>query len=167
MLYPSKTRPTKSPKRKKNPFHFPSLRQYITPIDNDIRASRIRRSIAREVKIQALDFLGVALAADDGHAIGLVDGERAGAHLGVEKSGGDNVDAREVPPLARQRLPEVRHVRLGRVVDRLVRRHVHDVRAHARRYDQVACALAFEDFSCVLGAVDYAVDFMGEIGGDD
>lgn len=100
----------------------------------------------------------MALAAQDGQAVGLVEGGGAGAHLGVEEAGGHNVDAGELAPLARQGLAKLRDKGLGAVVDGLVDGHVDNVPADARRDDQVAGALALEHLAGVLGAVDDAVN---------
>lgn len=100
------------------------------------------------------------LAPQTSHAVRLVNHRRASAHLRVKETGRDNVDARKLAPLSRERLAEMRDKRLGAVVHGLVRGHVDDVRAHARCDDQVAAALTLEDLADVLGAEDDAVDYF-------
>lgn len=86
-------------------------------------------------------------------------GLRARPHLRVKEARGDDVHARELAPLAGQRLPEVRDERLRAVVDRLVGGDVYDVGAHAGGENEVAGALALEDFAGVFGGEDDAVDW--------
>lgn len=50
---------------------------------------------------------------------------------------------------------------LGGVVHWLIHGHVDNVAAHAGCDDEVAEALALEDFAGVLGAEDYAVHYLG------
>lgn len=102
----------------------------------------------------------MALASQHSHAVGLVDGGRAGAHFRVKETRRDNVDASKVAPLAGQRLAKVRDKGLCAVVYGLVGGDVDNVAAHARGDDQVAGALALEDFSYVLGAVHDPIDWF-------
>jgi hypothetical protein len=129
---------------------FSKSRQTVAAIDEQITARHVCRSIARQVQIEALDLLDMALPPKCSHPVRLIQRLRASAHLGVEESGRNNVDSGELAPLSGKGLAEVRHKGLGRVVDGLVDGDIHDVRAHARGDDKVAEALALEDLAGIL-----------------
>lgn len=135
------------------------LRQRVSAINQHVATGLVRRGIASKVQVEALDLLGVALATERSHAVGLVDGGWAGAHLGVEEARRHDVDAGKLAPLAGERLAKVRDVGLGGVVHGLVGGHVDNVRAHAGCDDEVAEALRLEVLADDLGAEDDAVHY--------
>ena len=81
-----------------------------------------------------------------------------GTKLGIEKARRNHVDSREVSPLTRKALAQVRDARLGSIVDGLIDRHVDDVARDRARDDQATAALLLEDSSGRFCAVDHTVD---------
>lgn len=141
-------------------FH-PRSRKHIPPIDQNITPRHEARRLAPQVQIHPLNLLDMPLPPQRRHAIRLLQRQLARAHLGVEEARRDDVDARKLAPLPRERLAKVRDERLGRVVHGLVDGHVDNVRRHARRDDEVAVALRLEDCANVLGAEDDSVHCWG------
>ena len=133
-------------------------RQHVPSINQDITPRGITRRIARQVQINALDLSDIALPPQHRHAMRLILTPRTRSHLGIEKSRTNDVNPRKLPPFPRQALPQMCHRGLGRVVHRLVNRHVHYMCRYARRDDQVALALGFEHCANVLRAVEHAVE---------
>ena len=81
-----------------------------------------------------------------------------GTKLGIEKARRNHVDSREVSPLTRKALAQVRDARLGSIVDGLIDRHVDNVAGDRARDDQAATALLLEDCAGGLCAVDHTID---------
>lgn len=134
------------------------LRQYIAPVYKNVAPRHVRRGVARQVQIQALDLLDMALPPHSRHAICLVECERTSPHLRIEEPGRNDIHPGELPPFTGQRLGEVRNTGLGRVVDGLINRHIDDVTAHAGCHNQVAKSLLAKDLAGIFGAKDDAVD---------
>lgn len=96
---------------------LPPLRQRIPPINHDIAPRLVTTRIARQIKINPLDLVDVALAAQHSHAVCLVDDSLRGAHRRGEETRRHDVDAGEGAVFAGERTREVRGVGFGGVVD--------------------------------------------------
>jgi hypothetical protein len=139
-------------------FFYPSLRQHISSINQVVTPRDIATRIARQKQIQPLDLLGISLPPKRNHPQPLRNNLGPSPHLRIKEPRTNNIHARKIAPLARQRLAHVRDERLAAVVNGLVDRHIDNVARDAARQDQVAEALRLEDGAGVLGAVDGAVD---------
>lgn len=92
------------------------LRQDIATVDDNVRPSLVRRGIAGEIQVQALDFLDVSLSTKGSHPVGLVQALGRCSHFRIEESRRDYVYAGELPPFSCQTLAKVGHGCLGGVV---------------------------------------------------
>lgn len=134
-------------------------RQNIPPINKHVTASHIGRRITCQIEVQALDLLRMTLSSQRRHAVCFINATRTSTHLGIKESGRDNVHTCKFPPFASKGFSKVGNKGLGGIVNRLINGDVDNFSTHAGCEDEISEALAFENLTHELGAVDDAVDW--------
>ena len=92
-------------------------RQDVTAIYDHVTPSLVRRCIACQIEIQALDLVNISLPPKWSHAIRLIDASWRCTHLRVEETRRDHVYSCKLSPLPRKALAKMVHRGFCRVVD--------------------------------------------------